>query len=476
MSEVRVLLADDDALSRDFLRDALEASACVVTAVDDGAAALRQLDKHDFDLVVTDLKMPREDGFAVLQKARETRDGHDTPCVLVTAHGTTEVAVRALRLGASDVLVKPVTIEDIELMLGRVEAWQRQRALVERHTTSSDPVIASPAMEAAWKTVARIAKSSATVLVSGESGSGKEIVAAEIHRRSGRSGEYVRINCAAIPPNLIESELFGHERGAFTGAERTRPGCFELADGGTLLLDEVGELPVEVQAKLLRVLEEGSIRRVGAIEARPVDVRIVAATNRDLEFESAGGGFRKDLFYRLSIVPIVVPALRDRPEDVLPLARHFVEVDARDRACVAPKIDDAACELLEEYAWPGNVRELRNLMQRASLLCRNEAGITRELIEPWLNADALRPTLIARPDPALNVRTDAEGAGPGSAGRGVTVDAAIAALVGHRLREVEDRLIQATLDDCNGNRTRASTVLGISPRTLYNRLAANRVQ
>ena len=281
----RVLLADDEPLSREFLQEALTALGCAVTSVADGEAAIDALAAEAFDLVVTDLRMPGEDGMAVLAASRA--DEADRPVVLVTAHGAMHVAVDAMRAGAADVLEKPVSVDALELLLERVRQRSRllrENALLREESVGSDMVVASPQMRDVVDVATRVAQSRATVLVQGESGTGKECIAALLHKRSGRAdGPFIKLNCAAVPEALLESELFGHEAGAFTGAGRRREGRFELADGGTLFLDEVGETSSAMQAKLLRVLQEGEFERVGGGETVKVDVRVVAATNRDLE-------------------------------------------------------------------------------------------------------------------------------------------------------------------------------------------------
>ncbi|MEM7199178.1 MAG: sigma-54 dependent transcriptional regulator [Planctomycetota bacterium] len=455
MSEPRdrgetALLADDDELSREFLAEAFTALGLQVTAVADGEAACDALGREPFDYVFSDLRMPRRDGLAVLAAAKQS-DAH-RPVVLVTAHGTLEVAVRALREGADDILEKPVSPGDLELCLHRLR--DRRRLLAENRylraqTVGEELLVASAAMKRVVDMVERVAASRATVLIGGESGTGKERVAALVHRRSDRhAGPFVKVNCAAVPEALAESEFFGHEPGAFTGAAGRREGRFELADGGTLFLDEVGDMSLVLQAKLLRVLQEGELTRVGGNRPRRVDVRLVAATNRDLGEDVRSGRFREDLFYRLSVVPIELPPLRHRPDDILPLARHFLLRDVR--------LTQDAEALLQQHSWPGNVRELQNVVQRASLLC-DHGVIDREVLTPALGTPSLQP------------------AGPRQAGR--LIDPAelvpfdpIQNLVGRALRDVETDLIRATLTHFEGNRTRTAATLGIAVRTLFNRL------
>ena len=440
MSCERVLLADDEPLSREFLTEALGALRFEVTAVEDGDAALEALARESFDCVFTDLVMPGADGIAVV--ARSKQQDPDRPVILVTAHGTMGVAIEVLRSGADDILEKPVTVEDIELAVLRLRErarLRRENRFFRARSVGEQLLVLSPAMQRVLDVVERVARSKATVLIRGESGTGKERIAAEVHRRSDRAERpFVKINCAAIPESLMESELFGHEAGAFTGASQRRAGCFEMADGGTLFLDEIAEMSPALQAKLLRVLQEGEFLRVGGNRTVCVDVRIVAASNRDLQAEVESGRFREDLFYRLNVVPVWVPPLRERRDEILPLAEHFLSRGTEIAA-------DAA-RLLESHSWPGNVRELQNVVQRACLLC--EASVVdRELLEPWIGVGEA-------PDvPAPDRR-----------------DNGVSSLVGRSLRQIENELIRATLAECGGNRTKAARLLGIGVRTLFNRL------
>jgi DNA-binding NtrC family response regulator len=438
-----VLLADDEPLSREFLQEALQSFGCEVHAVADGQQAIEAMAQKAYDIVVTDLRMPHADGMAVLAAAKKADP--ERPVVLVTAHGTMHTAVVAMRHGADDILEKPVVLEELEVLLARVRDRRRllrENSFLRAETVGGDLVVASAAMQRVVELAARVAKSKATVLVTGESGTGKERIAALVHRASDRAQRpFVKLNCAAIPEALLESELFGHEAGSFTGAGRRREGRFELADGGTLFLDEVGEMSAAMQSKLLRVLQEGEFERVGGNRTMRVDVRVVAATNRDLEQEVARGRFRADLLWRLNVVPIALPSLRERPDDILPLARHFLR---------AGLVFDAAAEqTLRAANWPGNVRELQNVVQRLGLLCDGEI-VTGDMVQRWIGADGAAPverTVVLMPaaDP-------------------------IRALVGKKLADVESDLVAATLAHCGGNRTRTADMLGIGVRTLFNRL------
>jgi two-component system response regulator AtoC len=441
-----VLLADDEPLSREFLQEALQSFGCEVHAVADGREAIALLGQRGFDLVVTDWRMPHADGFAVLAASKQADP--DRPVVLVTAHGTMHTAVQAMRQGADDVLEKPIVLEELEVVLARMREKRRllrENTFLRAETSGGDMVIASAATQAVVDMVQRIAKSRAAVLIRGESGTGKERIAALVHKHSDRAQRpFVKLNCAAIPEALLESELFGHEAGSFTGASRRREGRFELADGGTLFLDEVGEMSPAMQSKLLRVLQEGEFERVGGNRTLRVDVRIVAATNRDLDAEVAAGRFRADLLWRLCVVPVVLPPLRERPDEIVPLARHFL-----GKGLV---LDAGAEAALRAWHWPGNVRELQNVVQRVGILC-DGGVVTGELVRRWLQPTGELPTapatepiyVLPTPDP-------------------------LQALVGRSLADVERELVQRTLRHNAGNRTRTAEMLGIGVRTLFNKL------
>ena len=454
MSREMLLLADDEPLSRDFLAEALSTLGFEVHAVVDGQQAIDAMRKQAFDFVVTDLRMPNQDGNAVL--AASKAQDPDRPVVLVTAHGTMGTAIEALRGGADDILEKPASLHDLELMTARIR--ERRRLLRENRyfraeSVGEEMVVAGPKTQAVVALVERIARSKATVLIRGESGTGKERVAALLHRCSDRREKpFVKVNCAAIPESLMESELFGHEQGAFTGAGRRREGRFELADGGTLFLDEIGETTPAMQSKLLRVLQEGEFQRVGGTKTVKVDVRVVAATNRDLWKEVQQGRFREDLYYRLDVVPITLPPLRERPEEIVPLAKRFLRKGL--------SLTRAAETALREWRWPGNVRELQNVLQRASLLADGDV-VDAPQLRSWLRHDdgaAQANAANLHDDAAHGDASDPDAGDP------------IGALVGRTLDEVTDELVLRTLQRHNGNRTKTAEALGIGVRTLFNRL------
>jgi DNA-binding NtrC family response regulator len=440
-SKPHVLIVDDEANVRRVLGTLLDQAGYQTTRVADGAAALDVVRAQDPDLVLTDLAMPGMDGMELL--ARLKVDFPEIPVVMLTAHGSVEAAVEAMKRGAFDFLTKPFekakVVETIDRALRHGE---RSRREFQGPLTVDDDcglVGRSAPMDELRRMIRKVGPSPSTVLVTGETGTGKELVADALHRLSPRSdGAMVKVNCGALPETLAESELFGHERGAFTGAERDRPGRFELADGGTLFLDEVGELAPAVQVKLLRVLEDGRVDRVGGSEPRAVDVRLVAATHRDLGREVQDGRFREDLLYRLSVVEVRVPALRERTGDVPLLVEFFLDKHARRLDRPRPEIASEAMKALSAQPWPGNVRQLENAVERAVLLGEGD---------------------VLGPDDFDLGSFEREVDGPASAGDLKSAARQAAA------RE-ERRLISEALEATGGNVTRAAEKLGLSRRGL----------
>jgi len=387
----QLLVVDDDAAIRRQLRGLLEDEGHVVTEAANGAEAYAAVERQRFDVVLLDLRMPGDHGLDALVRLGELAP--ETAVIVVSGEGTVENAVRAGQRGAFDFVEKP--IRDPEALLGMVG----QAVRVTRLRRRPAPPLAvapgegelgiigeSPAIERMREQVRRIAPSSGRVLVTGENGAGKELVAIALHALSKRvNGPFVKLNCAAIPKDLLESELFGHERGAFTGAVQAKKGRLEMADGGTLFLDEIGDLALEAQAKLLRAIETGELERVGGTRTARVDVRLVAATNRNLSEAVKSGDFREDLYFRLNVLPIAVPPLRERRTDIARLAAHFLAQFAAAEAKPCPRLADDARQLLEEYHWPGNVRELRNLSERAIVLVDGETIEAADLL-PWLES------------------------------------------------------------------------------------------
>ncbi len=439
MSAVRhtILVVDDEPAQRQFLRAVLEREYQVSSAAS-GEEARKLLQNRGFDLVISDQRMPGMSGLELLAWIREHQP--EVPVVLLTAFGSIDSAVEAMKMGAEDYLTKPVESPDqLRLVVARCLERKRlkaQRALsrVEKEAEfPADVVAESPAMRQVLILAEQVARQPTTVLITGESGTGKEVVARHIHRRSPRAeAPFVAVNCAALTESLLESELFGHEKGAFTGAVQSRPGRFELAHGGTLFLDEVGETSLALQTKLLRVLQEQQFERVGGTRTLAVDVRVVAATNRDLRQAIAERTFREDLFYRLNVFPIHLPPLRERREDILPLAEQFLRRLAARMGQPPRVLSDEARAALLAYDWPGNVRELQNAMERALIVASGES---------------IRPEDL-----------------PVSAGRFVPPSPRPS------LAEIEKQAILQTLERCGGDRRRTAEALGISLRTLQYRL------
>ena len=370
-----ILIVDDEESIRVALQRLLEYNGFDARVAEDGFRALESLAEDPADVVLLDIKMPRMDGLEVLQKIRERPDGPFV--VIVTAHGDTQTAVECMKLGADDYLEKPWEQERLlSIIRGGLRQRQQQREIRElrrTHPALDDMIGGSRVIEEIRDTIERVAPTDARILIVGENGVGKELVARAVHERSRRkSGPFIEVNCAAIPEELIESELFGHVKGSFTGAIANRTGKFEQADGGTLFLDEIGDMSLAAQAKVLRVLQEGKLEKVGGNETRIVDVRIIAATNKDLLAEARANRFREDLFYRLNVVPIRVPPLRERRDDIPLLVDYFVQ-RVGDSLGVRPKpLSNAALDLLVRHDWPGNVRELRNLVERMMILTRGD--------------------------------------------------------------------------------------------------------
>lgn len=377
----RILIVEDENSMREVLRILLEGEGYEVISASDGLKGLSYIDKDIFDLVITDIKMPGADGFEVLTKVKHISP--DTIVLMITAFGTTEAAIEAMKLGAYDYINKPFKIDEIRLIVKK--ALEKKRLSEEvsllrdkvKITCRLENIIGqSPKMQELFRLIPKVAQSISNVLIIGESGSGKELVAMALHNLSNRKNKnFVAINCSAFPEGLLESELFGHMKGSFTGAMQNKQGLFEIADSGSLFLDEIGEMPINLQAKLLRVLENGTFRRVGGTTDIKVDVRIISATNKDIKEEIASGRFREDLYYRLNVVPIHIPPLRERKEDIPLLVEHFLK-KISDRT---KRITPEAMRILIEYHWKGNVRELENVVERIVLLTEKEEITPAEL-------------------------------------------------------------------------------------------------
>lgn len=380
-----LLVVDDEAHIRRILQVAFEKEKYAVTVVEDVPSALAELERQAFDAVLTDVTMPGRTGYELLEEICERWPG--TPVIVMTAFGTIPLAVKAMRAGAFEFLTKPIDLTVLKKVVASAleDANSTPKTIAKSGEPRSAAMIAeSPAMRHVFELVEQVADSKATVLITGESGVGKEVVAKALHSLSVRSKQpFVAVSCAALPETLLESELFGYEKGAFTGADQEKAGRFELAQGGTLFLDEIGEVPLAVQVKLLRVLQEREFERLGGQKPLRLDVRLVTATNRSLQDAVEEGIFRLDLLYRLQVVEIHVPTLRERPEDIRPLAEHFVKKYCLEDGRAELALDEKFLKILEEFSWPGNVRELENTMERAVVLARKEATqLTPDLLPP----------------------------------------------------------------------------------------------
>lgn len=438
---MKVLVADDERNIRESLRSLLELEDNEVVTAENGLAAQRRLQEESFGAAIVDLKMPGMDGLELLRWIRSERSR--LPVIMISAYGEVNDAVTAMKLGAHDYVVKPFDPEELVLRLGKlveVQALRDHAEVASRDTAESPAELGeSPPMAAIAALVRKVAPTPATVLITGESGTGKEVVARALHRHSRRTGPFIPVNCGGIPDTLLESELFGYERGAFTGAAQRKAGMFELAAAGTLFLDEIGEMPGQLQVKLLRAVQERRIQRLGATSSIPIETRLVAATNRELEQEVAAGRFREDLYYRLNVVRVHVPPLRERLIDLPQLAGRILARLNQSMGRQIQGLTPGALAVLADYPFPGNVRELENILERAVILTEGTAiG----------NAD-------------LDLRSTGGGAGarlPDAKRSSGT------------LKENERALIVAALSRWEGNRTRAAAELGITRRTLFNKL------
>ncbi len=465
----RILVADDEESIRWVLATALSGEGHTVDQVDGGEAALRRLAEDHYDLALVDIKMPDLDGLSLLSQARE--QGLNTPIVIITAQNTMANAIEAMKRGAYDYITKPFDIEEVHLLVQRALEMRRQAAdltRLERETRRRfelgvEIIGKTPAMQEIFKTIGRVAHTDATVLVQGESGTGKELIARAIRSHSTRwSGPFIALNCSAVPRDLLESELFGHERGAFTGATEQRAGVFEVANGGTLFLDEIGDMPLELQAKLLRVLQEKELTRIGGREVIKVDARIIAATNQDLERSVKQGRFREDLYFRLKVVPILVPPLRQRRGDIPELVAYFVEKINREMGTNITGVSPEARATLNSHNWPGNVRELENTLVRAAVLAPGATLMPRDLA-------------LATRDTTVTIYDD------------LSLEEVVRLKLKEYFRQIQDveptdlhqlimerverPLIELTLERTNGNQLKAAAILGINRNTLHKKIS-----
>jgi two-component system, NtrC family, response regulator AtoC len=446
-----ILVVDDEVDTRELLVDALTRRGFEPEAVASADEALVRLRDSEFDAIVTDLRLGGMNGIELCQRICEARP--DLPAIVITGHADMDVAIAAIRAGAYDLIAKPISTDALALALGRAVHHRQLTSEVKRlreqvvGTRSPISIVGdSQEMQKVVQLVDQVADSDATVLITGESGTGKELVARALHDRSSRAkGPFVAVNCAAMPASLLESELFGHVRGAFTDAKKSRPGLFVQAVNGTLFLDEIGEMPLEMQVKLLRVLQERKVRPVGSDEEVPFDVRLVTATNRDLQRQVDDGHFRADLFYRINVVRVEIPPLRARQADILALAQHFLRRHAERNGKPVVGISPPAARKMLDYEWPGNVRELENCIERAVALTRLTEITVDDLPE---GVRSFQSTRLAMSGEAPELLT---------------------------LDEMERRYIRRVLLACNGNKSQAARVLGLDRRSLYRRLDSLRV-
>jgi DNA-binding NtrC family response regulator len=441
----RILVVDDDSLVRDFICLALKRRGYFVEEADSGETAIQMIAESDYDMVITDLKMHQVNGIEVLKETLRLQP--ECRVIVITAFGTIENAVEAMKIGACDYISKPFVADELEILVERSLDYKKlkdenkilHQELDDKY--SYDNLIGnSPSMKKIFDIIKSVACSPSTVLITGETGTGKELVARAVHFNSNRADRrFVKMNCAALPEGIIESELFGHEKGAFTGAIKATKGRFEQANGGTLLLDEISEIPPRIQAKLLRVIQEREIDRLGSGQTVPIDVRLVATSNRDLKTMVARGRFRDDLFYRLQVIPINLPPLRERLDDIPLLCEHFIAKYCRREGVPNKSLSEKVVQMFMGYNWPGNIRELENYIERAVVIS------TSEELKP---ADFPMDLKAGNIGP-INDRME----------------------IGQTIADMEKRLIMKTLEANNWNKERAADVLGITSRTLRNKLA-----
>ena len=440
-----ILVVDDDALVNEFFEAVLKKFGYSVTTASTGELGLELISQKEFDVVLSDVKMPKMSGIDLLKRVKA--ESPETVVIMITAYGTVKDAVDAMKLGAYDYILKPILPDELELTVAK--AIEHRQLILENRILRTelrgryqfDNIIgADKKLLSMLETLSSAAKSRATILIRGESGTGKELIARAIHYNSSRSnGSFVTLNCAALPEGLIESELFGHEKGAFTNAIKQSAGRFELADGGTLLLDEISEIPIGIQAKLLRVIQEREFQRVGSGVSVKVDVRLVATTNKNLEEEVKAGRFREDLYYRLNVIPLYLPPLRDRLDDITALVDHFVCKYNEENHRGVKGVTEKAMKLLLSYHWPGNIRELENCIERGVVLCKSDR-ITDSDLPSHLILGRLASLSLSSGSKELTIA------------------------------EMEKVMIIEALERHGGNRTKASDALGISSRTLRNKL------
>ena len=440
----QILIADDEPSITVGLAELLELEGYETTTVNDGKEALKQIEEKPFDIALLDLVMPGLDGLQILNEINKT--GLSTTVIMISGKGSTETTVKAIKSGAYDYLDKPVDPNRLRTIIAKALEHQslvKKNKELEQKVQSlsryNDMVGQDEKINEVYHLIDAVADTSASVLITGESGTGKELVARAIHQKSSRlKGPFIAINCSALPRDILENELFGHEKGAFTGALKEKPGCFEMADGGTLFLDEIGEMPNDTQTKLLRVLEEMSFRRLGGTKEVTVDVRVVAATNRKIQKAIKNGLLREDLYFRLSVMEIELPSLRERMSDLLPLINEFLKIFNERNKKEVKGFSPECLEVLRKYHWPGNIRELKNLVERTVILCEGD-------------------TIELKHFPKHILTTPQKESGE-------------SILLGRELQEIEKEVIFKTLKMTHNNKTKAALILGISLKTMHNKL------
>ena len=452
----KILVVEDKESMAKMLKETLELEGYEVIIAKDGAEGIKRIRDSKVDVVLTDLKLPRKDGLEVLRTSKE--ENHLTPVIVMTAHGSIETAVNAMKSGAYDFITKPLDTDYLQLLIKR--SLKNQRLVTENillkdalsRNVTPDIIGKSPKMLDVAENIKKVASTKTTVLLLGESGTGKELFARAIHDLSPRKDlPFLPINCAAIPRELLESELFGYEKGAFTGAGEKKPGKLELADKGTVFLDEIGEMEISLQSKLLRTLQDGEMDRVGGTNSVKVDIRIIAASNRDLEAAVADNTFREDLYYRLSVFPLTIPPLRDRKDDIPTLVEHFTAKYSMEMNIPRKDVSPDTMDMMKNYLWKGNVRELENVIERALILCDGNTITQKDL----------RLTSADSPDKTLE---------------DISLDGTLDDVARAALRIAESRRIKKALKDANGNKSRAAETLKVSYKTLLTKIKAYEIE
>ncbi len=454
----KVLVVDDEANLRKVLAAMLRREGYDVTVASDGEQGLAEITRNGADVVVTDLVMPKIGGMELLRTVNASHP--DVPVIIITAHGTVDSAVEAIKAGAFDYITKPFDQSELTAVIAKaVKSHDIAQKSVKVDGRARSAIVGGSAqIDEVFKIIDKVADTPSTVLITGESGTGKELIATALHDGSSRRNKpLIKINCAAIPKDLMESELFGYERGAFTGAVTSKPGRFELADGGTLFLDEIGEIPIEMQVKLLRALQESEFERVGGIKTTRVDVRLIAATNRNLEQETEAGRFRKDLYYRLAVVPIALPPLRDRRSDIPMLVKHFTDKYNKRLNKKIEGVDEDALAVLQAHPWPGNIRELENLTERLVLFSDGPRISLKDLPESIRQGGAVSSQAGGHVPLALDSTSP-------------TGEASLKDIVRMKSAELEKDLIAKALEETGGNVTRAAKLLQISRKSLQTKM------